>query len=74
MERYQSLGLYSSTLSLVMTHQDIANYLRMTASTISRILNEFQKKKMIRFSKHRIELQKIDALRLIAEAGDTEAI
>ena len=29
---------------------------------------------MIRFSKHRIELQKIDALRLIAEAGDTEAI
>lgn len=55
--RYQQLGFSGNTCQLAMTHQDIANYLRITPETISRIFHDFQKKKLITLSKHSVTLQ-----------------
>ena len=65
----QLTARYRGRLSfpLLMTHQDIANYLRITASTISRIFHEFEIKKIITISKHVIHLQNVSHIQLLAE-------
>ncbi|MDP1573587.1 MAG: Crp/Fnr family transcriptional regulator [Coxiellaceae bacterium] len=65
--RHQQLGFSHNSLNLAMTHQDIANYLRMTANTISRIFHEWQEKKMIDIRKHMIYLLDVSHIALIAE-------
>ena len=51
---------------LIMTHQDIANYLRIAPATISRILHQMQKKGLIVLKKKDIYLNDIDKLNDIA--------
>lgn len=57
-----------SCFQLMMTHQDIANYLRMTGSTISRILNEWEKKKIIQIEKHKMTLLNYAEIEMMAES------
>ena len=54
--RYRQMGFPDHYCQLLMTHQDIANYLRMNPGTISRIFHEWQEKKMIRIEKNRVYL------------------
>jgi len=65
--RYQQAGFSNHRFPLLMTHQDIANYLRITSSTISRILNEWGKKKWIQIEKHTMTLRNINMLQIISE-------
>lgn len=65
--RYEQLQLSSLSIHLHMTHQDIANYLRITSHTISRIFHEWHNKKIIALEKHAIRLLNVDEIRLIAE-------
>lgn len=67
--RYQQLGFPKYTLQLTMAHQDIANYLRITPSTISRILHELQGEKIIIIKKQSVQLLNIAAIRLMAECA-----
>ena len=67
--RYQQLGFPKQSLQLIMTHQDIANYLRITPSTISRILHELRQKKLIAIEKHLIKLLNMPAIHLMAECA-----
>lgn len=65
--RYRQLGFPKQTLQLMMTHQDIANYLRITPSTISRIFHELDKNKIIKIEAHRIHLLDISQIHMIAQ-------
>lgn len=67
--RYQQLGFPKNVLHLMMAHQDIANYLHITPSTISRILHELQEKKIIAISKHVIQLLNRSEIHLMAECA-----
>lgn len=66
--RHQQLGFSHNSLTLPMPHQDIANYLRMTANTISRIFHEWENKKIIDIRKHVIYLLNIADIQCIAES------
>lgn len=65
-----NMRYYGSQYSfpLMMTHQDIANYLRMTSSTISRIFNDWEKKKIIQIEKHKVTLLNYAEIEIIAES------
>lgn len=67
--RYQQLGFPNQSLQLMMTYQDIANYLHITPSTISRILHELQQKKLIAIEKHTVKLLNRAAIHLMAECA-----
>lgn len=43
-------------LELVMSRQDIANYLRLAAETVSRVLQRFQQEGLLRVDRRRVEL------------------
>lgn len=65
--RYQQLGFSARTLQLMMSHQEIANYLRITPSTISRIFHELQRKKTLCIERQQVQLLDIEAIRLMAD-------
>lgn len=65
--RYRELGYPHDRCQLLMSHQDIANYLRINPSTISRVFNELQKNKLIEIKKHFVYLCDIPQLRILAE-------
>ena len=67
--RYQKLGFPKYSLQLIMTHQDVANYLRITPCTISRIFHELEHKKMIKIEKHRIQLLDVPNMYVMAESN-----
>lgn len=52
---------------LPMTRQDIGNYLRLTAETISRIFSRFQKRKLIKINHKKIKFLQFTSLQKIAE-------
>lgn len=66
--RHAQQGISHNAINLSMTHQDIANYLRMTANTISRIFHEWQEKQLIEIQKHMIFLRDLTNITLIAES------
>lgn len=70
--RYQQIGFSPNCFHLAMTHQDIANYLRITPSTISRIFHELQEKNTIKINKHLIYLLDRPSLSDIAEIDQPE--
>ena len=67
--RYQKLGFPKHSLQLIMTHQDIANYLRITPCTISRIFHELENKKIIKMDKHNVRLLDVPSMYVMAEGS-----
>ncbi|MGB5347353.1 MAG: cyclic nucleotide-binding domain-containing protein [Woeseia sp.] len=64
--RYAARGLSASRFRLTMPRTDIANFLRLAAETVSRILKRFQTDGLIRVERREVEL--LDAARLLAIA------
>ncbi|MFO7305861.1 MAG: helix-turn-helix domain-containing protein [Gammaproteobacteria bacterium] len=64
--RYAARGFSASRFRLTMTRADIANYLRLAAESVSRVLRRFQNDGLIRVERRDIEL--IDRERLTALA------
>lgn len=63
----QRRGLSPTRLRLGMPRTDIANYLRLTPETISRMLRRFQQQALLRIDRREVEILDGDAL--IATAG-----
>lgn len=64
--RYAARGLSATRFRLTMARTDIANYLRLAAETVSRILKRFQTDGLIRVDRREVEL--LDRPRLEAIA------
>ena len=65
-EHYTLIGFPYYLCKLIMTHQDIANYLRIAPETISRIFRRLQDRKLISVAKHNVYLNDIKTLREIS--------
>lgn len=61
-----SLNEVKSDIQLPMSRQDIGNYLKLTAETISRICSRLQRKKIIAIDRKRIKFLQVDLLEKIA--------
>jgi len=61
-ERFAARGFSASRFHLKMSRTDIANYLRLAAETVSRVLRRFHETGLIRIDGREVEL--VDALRL----------
>lgn len=66
-EQNTLLGYPFYICRLKMTHQDIANYLRIAPETISRTFRTLQKKGLIKAIRKKIFLNDIDGLKRVAE-------
>lgn len=66
------LGYPYHMCRLKMTHQDIANYLRIAPETISRTFKTLQKKKLLKVVRKKVFLSDIDALRALAEFEEND--
>lgn len=64
--RYASRGLSGTCFRLTMTRTDIANYLRLAAETVSRILKRFQDQGLIRVERREVELLDVGRLHDVA--------
>ena len=65
--RYHQMGFPENHCHLPMTHQDIANYLRITPNTISRIFHAWEEKKLIKIEKHIVYLLDLINIHSMAE-------
>lgn len=65
--RYRELGYPSDRCQLLMSQQDIANYLRINPSTVSRTLHDLQKSGLIQYERNTVTLKNISQLRSLAE-------
>lgn len=66
--RYAERGFPRHTLTLAMSRGDIANYLRLAAETVSRVLSRFRSQNLIRIEGRELELLNPDALRQLGQA------
>jgi CRP/FNR family transcriptional regulator, anaerobic regulatory protein len=64
--RYASRGFSARRFALTMARTDIANYLRLAAETVSRVLRRFQDEGLLRVERREVELT--DPERLLALA------
>ena len=64
--RYGMRGFSPTTFRLVMSRSDIANYLRLAAETVSRVLRRFQDQQLIRVDGREVELLDSSTLRHLA--------
>jgi len=64
--RYADRGLSATRFRLTMARTDIANYLRLAAETISRILRRFQEQGLARVERREVELLDVEQLHDIA--------
>lgn len=64
--RYAARGLSPTRFRLTMARTDIANFLRLAAETVSRILKRFQNDGLILVERREVELQDRPALEAIA--------
>ncbi len=67
-DRHARRGLSAVRMVLVMSRTDIANYLRLAAETVSRVLRKFQDEGLIAVDRREVELRDPDALRRIGRA------
>ncbi len=65
--RYAVRGFAPNAFRLVMPRADIANYLRLAAETVSRVLRRFQDRKLIRVDGRDVELLDKPGLRELAQ-------
>ena len=63
-KHYKSLGYPHYHCQLSMTHQDIANYLRIAPETISRTLHQLQDRNIIKVYRKKIYISNIQELKL----------
>ncbi|CAM5633191.1 helix-turn-helix domain-containing protein [Rhodanobacter lindaniclasticus] len=66
--RYAARGFSATRFHLSMSRGDIANYLRLAAETVSRVLSRFRSQGLIRIEGRELELLKPDALRQLGQA------
>lgn len=67
-DRHARRGLSATRMVLAMPRTDIANYLRLAAETVSRVLRKFQDDGLIAVDRREIELRDPDALRRLGRA------
>jgi CRP/FNR family transcriptional regulator len=65
-DRYAARGFSAKAFHLVMSRGDIANYLRLAAETVSRVLRRMQDQKLIAIDGREVELLDRDALHDLA--------
>lgn len=65
--RYAARGLSATRFRLTMARTDIANYLRLAAETVSRILKRFRSQGLLRIERRDVELLDVPALEAIAQ-------
>ncbi|WP_405242354.1 helix-turn-helix domain-containing protein [Lentisalinibacter salinarum] len=65
--RYADRGLSPTRMRLTMARTDIANYLRLAAETVSRILKRFQENGLIRVDRREVELLDLAGLNELAQ-------
>ena len=65
--RYAARGFSATRFHLSMSRGDIANYLRLAAETVSRVLSRFRSQGLIRIEGRELELLKPDALRQLGQ-------
>ena len=67
----QGVGdLQGETLDLMMTRQEMGNYLGMTLESVSRHLSQFQRHGWIRLDRRRVTLLQPDALQHLRRADE----
>jgi CRP/FNR family transcriptional regulator len=66
--RYAARGFSATRFHLSMSRGDIANYLRLAAETVSRVLSRFRSQNLIRIEGRELELLNPDALRQLGQA------
>lgn len=66
--RYADRGFPRERCELPMTRTDIANYLRLTPETLSRMFRRFQDERLIRVERREIELLETQALEQLARS------
>ncbi len=66
----RSLGQPDFLCNLTMTHQDIANYLRIAPETISRILHNLQHRGLIKVTRKKIYINNIEKLHYVSNGVD----
>ena len=72
-QHYKSLGYPQYLCQLSMTHQDIANYLRIAPETISRILHNMQNKGFIKVYRKKIYINNLDKLTKLSNGEKVRA-
>jgi CRP/FNR family transcriptional regulator len=65
-DRYAARGFSATAFRLSMPRADIANYLRLAAETVSRVLRRFQDQQLIRVDGRDIKFTDPVALRALA--------
>jgi CRP/FNR family transcriptional regulator len=65
-DRYAARGLSGTEFRLSMARADIANYLRLAAETVSRVLGRFRAQKLITIDGRRVALTDLPRLRELA--------
>ncbi len=66
-EHYRLMGNPYYLCKLEMTHQDIANYLRIAPETMSRTFKQLQQKELIQMSRKKIWIKNFDLLQALAD-------
>ena len=66
-KHYKRLGFGYDMCKLLMTHQDIANYLRLAPATVSRLLHQLQSKNILSIQKKKIFVNDKPELTAIAK-------
>jgi CRP/FNR family transcriptional regulator len=67
-QRYAARGFSARRFTLTMARTDIANYLRLAAETVSRVLRRFQSNGLIRVERRDMELVDIERLKEMARS------
>jgi CRP/FNR family transcriptional regulator len=67
-ERYAKCGFSGTRFHLSMSRSDIANYLRLTAETVSRVLTRFRTQQLIQIEGRQLQLLNLAGLHEIGHA------
>jgi len=66
--RYAARGFSATRFHLSMSRGDIANYLRLAAETVSRVLSRFRAQKLIQIEGRELQVMDPKGLRAIGQA------
>lgn len=65
---YAARGYSAHRFTLAMSRTDIANYLRLAAETVSRVMRRFQQDGLIRVNRRDVELLDLERLEALAQS------